>query len=72
MPGNRMNFARFDLSCRRNETLAVTSMMLRLNVEIRGRFWLMVSYGDPWAHRALLAHSIAGLGSKVGIVASDG
>ena len=37
-----------------------------------GRFFLMVSHGDPWAQRALIVHGLAGLHDAVGIVETDG
>lgn len=37
-----------------------------------GRYFLLVSHGDPWAQRTLIAHGLAELGQDVGIVCSDG
>ena len=37
-----------------------------------GRYFLFASDGDPWAQRALIVHSLAGLKESVGIVSTDG
>jgi glutathionyl-hydroquinone reductase len=37
-----------------------------------GRYFLLASYGDPWAQRALIVHGLAGLKDSVGIVSTDG
>eukprot|EP00960_Hanusia_phi_P061342 764816-Hanusia_phi.AAC.1 len=37
-----------------------------------GRYFLLVSYGDPWSQRTLIAHGLAGLQGKVGVLATDG
>jgi glutathionyl-hydroquinone reductase len=37
-----------------------------------GRYFLVASYGDPWAQRALIVHGLAGLKDSVGIVSTDG
>ena len=37
-----------------------------------GRYFLLASYGDPWAQRALIVHGLAGLKESVGIVSTDG
>ncbi len=45
---------------------------IREGEEEAGRYFLLASYGDPWAQRALIVHELAGLNDSVGVVATDG
>ena len=45
---------------------------IREGEEESGRYFLLASYGDPWAQRALIVHGLAGLKDSVGIVSTDG
>ena len=37
-----------------------------------GRYFLLVSFGDPWSQRTLIAHGLAGLQGRVGVIATEG
>eukprot|EP00802_Teleaulax_amphioxeia_P015307 Tamp_15394.p1 GENE.Tamp_15394~~Tamp_15394.p1 ORF type:complete len:424 (+),score=50.23 Tamp_15394:52-1272(+) len=45
---------------------------IRDGEEEAGRYFLLASYGDPWAQRALIVHELAGLTQSVGVVTTDG
>ena len=55
---------------------ALTAVKFRENIlpssVEAGRYFLLASYGDPWAQRTLIAHGLAGLKKGVGVILSDG